>query len=82
MGTQQEVARHWLSVLKSSPWKDNWVIDDDRFLTNLAAARPWILVYFELLSRTGKTPKDDDFSLLSTMEVSALREKLAIRIDG
>ena len=55
MGTQQEAARHWLGVLKSSPWNDHWVIDDDRFLTNLAAAWPWIMVYFELLSRTVET---------------------------
>jgi len=81
MGIQQEAARHWLGVLKSSPWKDHWIIDDDRFLTNLAAAWPWIMVYFELLSRTGKTLKDEDFPLLSTMAVYALRETLGIRID-
>ncbi len=70
-----------MSVLKKAPWKNHWVIDDDRFLINLAATWPWVVVYFECLSRVGKTFKNEDFSLITTMAVNALRETLGIRID-
>jgi len=81
MDINKEAARHWLNVIKKSPWQDRWVIDDDRFLVNLATTWPWIMVYFEFLSRVGKTLKNEDFSLITTMAVNTLRETLGIRID-
>jgi hypothetical protein len=81
MEIRREAARHWLRVLKRTPWKDHWVIDDERFLTNLAATWPWIVVYFEFLSRARKTIKKEDFSLITATAVNALRETLGIRID-
>jgi hypothetical protein len=78
----REIAQRWFEIMKSAPYADFWNIEDS-FVEKLAAAWPWITVYFELLdiARRAKNYSEADFSQAATSGIYALQQTLDLRFD-
>ncbi len=75
----REIAEQWFKILKSAPYADSWNIEDS-FVDKLAAAWPWVQVYFELLSKK-RYGLREEFDWTVVLGVYALKETLDLRFD-